>query len=364
MDVGDVLRLATTFQSGFASDVFRRHAEMIAVPERLDRLPREPFHPSDEIVLLGRVLSAARKHETLLLFSSRGYLKPELAACLMLGLLPRRVRPTLIVYGEMFQPSSSAVGILERRFMSLLKRVVDRFIVFSDGERTAFSQAWGVRLEKIHACRAFVPLVEDEEESAVAPEPGKEREALASLGVADRPYVFAGGSSFRDYAPLIEAARTLPDIPFVIATRNLAAHGDLPPNVHEASLERSAYRALLNGAHAVVVPLQVDVTRASGLFTYLRAMELGKPTIVSNSLGAAEYVAHGRTGWVVDPTPEAYAQTIAHVLDPSSHEEVQRVARSAQASVRELFTLDAYVERLLPLLKDARASSESSRSTA
>lgn len=331
---------ATTFQSGFADAEFARRAMRIEVPEVLDRLPRAGFSPWAELLLFARVLRAAAGHRALLLFSSRGYLKPELLAAACIGLAPRAWRPSIVFFGEMYEPSGGARGALERFAVRLARRGIARFVLFSDAEHAPFHEAWGVPHERIATCRCFLPA-----DAAIEP--------AAALPNTDRPYVFSGGSSFREFAPLIEAARRLADVRFVIA----AAPHDLPPhlpdNVTLASLERDHYRPLLEHAAVVVVPLRTDLRRAAGMYTYLRAMQLGKPVIVSDSIGVREYVEDGRTGFVVAPTAEAYEAAIRSALDPVRRAAVRQMGERAAAAVERHFTIGPYATRMLEIVDDA-----------
>lgn len=333
---------ATTFASGFADSEFARRAERIVVPPVLDRLPRAGYAPWAEVTLLVRVLAAAVRHRTLLLFSSRGYTKPELLACAIFGILPRALRPLTVLYGEMYEPSSGLKGSFERMAMRLAKRGIARFVLFSNDEHEVFRSSWGVEAERISTCHCFLP-------AEPATEPSTE------LSIGPEPYVFSGGSSFRDFGPVVEAARLLPDVRFVIAASEESLPGDLPSNVALGSLERDHYRPLLEGAAAVIVPLRTDLRRAAGMFTYLRAMQLGKPVIVSDSLAVREYVEDGRTGIVVQPTAEAYATAITRVLDPAGRAAMHALGERAAQDVERRFTIEPYASRMLTIIDDARS---------
>ncbi|MFO7546975.1 MAG: glycosyltransferase [Trueperaceae bacterium] len=332
---------ATTFASGFADDEFARRAERIVAPAVLDRLPRAAFSPWAEFTLLFRVLAAAARHRTLLLFSSRGYLKPELLAAALFGLLPVGWRPTVVFYGEMYEPSGGVRGTFERLAMRMAKRGIARFVLFSNDEHGPFQEAWGVNGERVTTCHCFLP----EEPSTKAPD---------ELPVSEGPYVFSGGSSFREFEPVIDAARLLPSVRFVIAAAPSSLPPDLPPNVSLGSLERDHYRPLLENAAVVVVPLRTDLRRAAGMFTYLRAMQLGKPVIVSDAIAVREYVDDGHTGMVVAPTGEGYATAIARALDPANVLAMTAMGEDAAQDVERRFTIRPYAARMLGIIDDAR----------
>lgn len=338
---------ATTFHSGLAEETFARRATPIAVPEILDRLPRVGFRPYAEFTLFFRVLRAMRRHHKLLLFSSRGYAKPELLAAVAIGLLPRSWRPTVVFYGEMYEPSAGLRGAFERLAMRLAQPGIARYVLFSDAEHAPFKDAWRIPSDRVATCHCFLP------EEPATPK-------ADDLLIPAVPYVFSGGSSFRDFGPVIGAARLLSDTHFVIAADRNSLPSDLPANVSVASLERDHYRPLLEAAATVVVPLSTDLRRAAGMFTYLRAMQLGKAVIVSDAIAVNEYVDDERTGIVVTPTAKSYAEAIRYTMDPANQESVWAMGARAAEAVERRFTIGPYATRMLAILDEATRLAEGS----
>lgn len=148
-------KFATTFVDGYDHPKFKAAARKIDVPTRLDSLSKKEFFFRDEALLFWRVIRAAIEEDTLLLFSSRGRLKPELLAMAFMGLWPQRLRPTIAMYGEMFEPNFGLRHWVERFIMMLVDRAVHRYIVFSRDEIKVFSHTWGVREDKIRVCHQF-----------------------------------------------------------------------------------------------------------------------------------------------------------------------------------------------------------------
>jgi glycosyltransferase involved in cell wall biosynthesis len=167
--------------------------------------------------------------------------------------------------------------------------------------------------------------------------------------------VFAGGNSHRDYAALLEAARLVPERWFVIATHLLEGYA-LPANVTAAAVTHHEFVRLLRGAHTVVVPLVEGLRRSTGHQTYLNAMLLGKPTIVTDTLGVADHVRAGETALVVPGTAEAYAQAISWTFDPANAEAVANLAAEAASDVAARFTFANHVGALLAVVDEAAAS--------
>jgi glycosyltransferase involved in cell wall biosynthesis len=240
-------------------------------------------------------------------------------------LLARRRRPPPIVVAETAWDVGSAplsnllgrsgfgLGGVARLGVRALDGDHVTYVVFSQEERRLFAGSFGVPLDRI-ACVKFAHSLWSRADSPTS----------------DGGYVFAGGDSLRDYGTLIEAARGL-GAPVRIATnRDL---GELPENVTGGPVTLDEYHELIAGARVVAVPMQRG-RRAAGLLTYLNAMALGKPVIVTDSPAVGEYVEPGRTGVVVPPAdPSALRDALAWALDPENQADVRAMGERARASV-------------------------------
>ncbi|MCA9926554.1 MAG: glycosyltransferase family 4 protein [Anaerolineales bacterium] len=328
-----------TTVGGWGDERFLNRARPIPFSKKLDKIPRTKFYPLAEFALFQRVLLAALRHDVLLLFSSRGYLKPELLATAVIGLLPRFLRPRIIFYGEMFEPNSGLRRWLERGLMRLANRGVFRFALHSHAEILVFAQTWHIDPAKIRATGFFNKHAKPD---TVIPHQQRER------------HIFAGGTSFRNYEPLIAAARLMPNTDFVICTNRLDDRTDLPPNVRAGLVSPDEYDRLIATAAAVVVPLQQDVHRITGMLTYLQAMWMKKPVIVSDTLGAREYI-DAQTGLIVDGSPESYVDAIRFVTDPAQTAVIDAMCQRAHDTVLDQFTVAHHVDKLLAVVDEAFA---------
>ena len=86
----------------------------------------------------------------------------------------------------------------------------------------------------------------------------------------------------------------------------------------------------------------------------LEAMACGAPVIAVDAGGPRETVLHGETGWLVPPTPEAFADAMIRVA--SEGEPIPGVRLAARARA-ERFTWDRFVQRLDDVM-EAVASQE------
>ena len=99
-------------------------------------------------------------------------------------------------------------------------------------------------------------------------------------------------------------------------------------------------RALLARAACVVY---TPVAEHFGLVP-VEAMAAARPVIAVNHGGPTETIVHGKTGWLTDPRPDAFADAIATVLgDPVA---ARRMGEAGWAHVRTNFSRAAFGERM------------------
>lgn len=229
---------------------------------------------------------------------------------------------------------SRLLGVVAPVLARLLVRLADSgrvtWCVLSRAEVANFPDTWGVG----HGRVVFTPFAH-----------------TLWRGEARRDYpsgnhLFSGGNSLRDY-DLLAAACAGIAVPVVVACsswrpRTAPAGFDVAPRTHEQFI------ALLAGSRAVVLCLQPG-TRSTGQQTYLNAMALGRPVIVTDTPGVRDHIEDGVTGVVVAPTTEAVRAAVRDVLDPTRRETYQTMGARAREAVRDRFTDVSYRRRLLSL---------------
>ncbi len=263
-----------------------------------------------------------------------GGLHPDVLALAAIGLWPAR-RPTIVLMGEMWQPDPGLRGLIQRTLVRLADRAVRLYAVFSHDERELFPANWGVDPAKIRIVHYFASI----------------READLDGPVCSEGFVFSGGTSMRDYEPLLAAARELPDVRFVLATDQLEGRHDLPPNVQAGRVSHREFMNLLRKASVVVVPLRGGLRRGAGQQTYLNAMWLGKPVVVSRAPAVVDHIDDGRTGVVVDGSPASYAEAIRDLLDDP--DTARAIGAAAAREVRGRFTYRRHIDGMLDVLDEA-----------
>ncbi|MDD2921800.1 MAG: glycosyltransferase family 4 protein [Anaerolineales bacterium] len=292
----------------------------------------------DEVKRVFAILESAKRHDALLLNSSSGRIHPDVLAIILLGF--KRSRPLIALHGDMWQPNRGFRALMDRLLIYLADRAVDRYIVLSSEEIEKFPLLWRVDKSKIRCCQYFFSLTEEE---------------LAAPAPPDGNHVFAGGNSLRDYEPLIEAARRMPKQRFVIASRLLEGRTDLPANIRAGQVSHAEFVNLMKSAAAVVVPLKKGLSRSSGQQTYLNAMALRKPVIVSEVFGVNDHIQNGESGLVVDGSSESFVKALTWALDSANTEAVARMVDRAQRAAQTQFTKERHVRKLIALMDELAA---------
>ncbi len=305
----------------------------------------------DDLVQMIAVLRAALSEATLVLDSQVGRLQPDLVACVLIGIFwPRRKKPAIVMFGDMWQRRRGIKGRLQRSLIRLADRAVTLYAALSQAEVAIFPETWGVGDGKIR----FVPYM--------ATLSGTEASALTRLASCGapraRPLVFAGGDSLRDYDPLIKVAARMPGCDFVLATSLLDGHKSLPANLTAGFVSHERYNEMFAAADIVVVALRRDLTRSTGHQTYLNSLLLAKPTIVADSPGVRDYLGDGTdaliVALIVDGSLESYERAITFALDPQNAAAVSAMAEAGRVLVANHYAFEDHVAALLEVVDEAQ----------
>jgi len=99
------------------------------------------------------------------------------------------------------------------------------------------------------------------------------------------------------------------------------------------------------------VPLREGMLRSAGQQTYLNAMVLGKPVVVSDVPGTRDHIVDGQTGLIVPPADsDALARTLRWAADPANAESLRCIGIRARDTTLAAAGPDAYVRQLLDVV--------------
>jgi hypothetical protein len=277
-----------------------------------------------EIVDPISVVRRARHHEAVVLNGS--VRADQLAAALVAR---RRKRPAVVLADSTWKDTGAA----RRTAIRAIDHRDAHYCVLSQEEATLFPATWGVAPERVHVTPFHWVLDESEVE-----------EVPDTDGT-----IFAGGDSLRDYRPLLEAAEGLA-AGVTIASRSRAP-ARAPANVTIGELDQRRYEERLRSASIVVVALAPRRDRSAGQQTYLNAMVLGKPVVVTDALGVRDYVEDRRTGLIMPPGDAAAMRAaLDWLVDPDNAGQVRAMGERARAVALERFGPEQYVRSLLAVL--------------
>lgn len=286
---------------------------------------------------LRALMRAARSHRVVVLNGSLAGRVQPLAAVAM-GRLRRP--PRVILTDCTWKAGTPPLSSRARR---LALRGLDgphvSYCVLSSFEREQFARTWGVDPARVRFTPWYVGLPD---------------EVIENPPDGDDGHVFAGGDSLRDYGSLLLAADRVM-APIIIASRTLSPL-DHAPNVHAGPVSPERFAHLAGRAATVVVPLEDRHDRSAGQFTYLNAMALGKPVVVTDAPGVRDYIDHGRTGLVVAPgDATGLTDAINWTLNAETRPAALAMGSRAREDVLRRFSADRYVACLLDVVAEVQA---------
>ncbi len=238
-------------------------------------------------------------------------------------------------------PHSMRRSLMRRAFAT-----VDRFIVFSEFERTLYADYFHFPVERFEMLHWGV----------------REPEGLACgvLPPADSnsPAICAVGSQARDYATLLEAMRRIPHIPLVLVATPANLRGlAVPPNVTvKLNIPRREAEAIVRQSRFMVLPLS-HARVPCGHVTMVTAMYCSRALVATESSGISDYLIAGQNGLTVPPGDAAAMAAAIEQLwnDPATATRLGNTGRAwALAHCTEEQTI-GYVRNLIHRVRAGEA---------
>jgi glycosyltransferase involved in cell wall biosynthesis len=232
------------------------------------------------------------------------------------GLLRRRRSQRLLVLNPILHHGA---GTARQRVLLTALRRADGVVLYSRRARDA-AAALGLDPAKLR----YVPLGVN-----------ARRERVSAPGA----YFLAAGREYRDWRTLAEAIAPLDVVVKVVGPRARRVADALEVVDLE---DRGAFLDLLEGAAALVVPLQGD-DRQAGQLAVLDAMSLGRAVIATRGMGTEDYVTP-ETGILVPPRdPAALRRAILALRDP---ELATTMGAAALRAARTTLSLERFVREI------------------
>lgn len=230
--------------------------------------------------------------------------------------------------------------LLKRSLFTWLDKAVSKYVVWASREIADYSRIFQLPAEKFR----FIPYHMTIDLSRFPRGRGEH-------------YIFSGGNFARDYATLAEAVRGLP-VNVVIACSNSAALNGIsfPDNVKVVGVNHEQFMNLMAASSINVVPLRQGLLHSGGQQTFLNAMALGKPVIVTDPEGARDYIEDGVDGLLVPAgDPLQLRQAILQLLNDRQFADI--MGRRASLRARRHDT-EAHLSAIARLAKDVALNVE------
>lgn len=230
-------------------------------------------------------------------------------------------------------PRGPRRNVMRRAFSS-----IDRFVVFSEFERSLYADYFRIPLARFAMLHWGV-----RDPFTAVPDNVSTRNDSTSDAIC------AVGSQGRDYATLMEAMRRVPRIPLVLVATPASLRGlAIPPNVTvRQKVPLSEAQAVIRRSRFMVLPL-LHSRVACGHVTLVTAMFCARAVIATDSRGISDYLVPGHTGLTVPPDdPALLAAAIEKLWDDP--EMATRLGHNGRALALEQCTEEktiAYVRDL------------------
>lgn len=227
---------------------------------------------------------------------------------------------------------------MKKLMFKIIDCSVSKYVVWASRERETYSAAFSLPKDKL----VFIPY----------------HHTINGIDIRGSygDYLFSGGSSGRDYVTLIESVRGLP-VKLVIACTNgeLFEGLDIPDNVVIEGFNHREYLEKMAGCRINIVALAPNQLHSAGQQTFLNSMFLGKPTIVLDPEGAADYIDHGIDGLLVEPgNPQMLRKAILSLLEDP--EESRRIGSKARQRAM-LHSTEAHFQKIVSVAKEVVVAS-------
>jgi glycosyltransferase involved in cell wall biosynthesis len=227
-----------------------------------------------------------------------------------------RFRPVHVMYDCYWYHGSW----LRRAAMRFCLREVDLCVVWTRVECARYAREYGLPISKFAFVRHHHTL------------------KRYQFDIADDGYLFTGGNSDRDYRLFFDAVRDL-QFPCILATNlpSLLKGLVTSPNVRIVNASPTEFRQLMAKSRVVVIPMRANLLRTGGQQTFLNAMCMRKPVILTDPEGGADYIQNGKTGLLVPyGDPVALRDAIRELWD--NPEEARALGDSGYDSAVQLTT--------------------------
>lgn len=209
---------------------------------------------------------------------------------------------------------------------------IRKIIVLSNSERDYYAKLFDVAPELFYCTHIGVPDISD----TITRRPNNNKFYL-SVGRSNRDYKFLRDSWDPEWGRL-----------FVVSDSYKEQHKEGIICLNNCF--GKDYHQILADCYAQIIPLD-DVNISSGSLSFLTAMMLSKPTIVTENATVYDYITDKQDGMIIKKTKEGLHRAIEYLNDEKNYQEICKQARSTYANNFSEYALGCDIGTLIEKLK-------------
>ena len=223
---------------------------------------------------------------------------------------------------------------LKKIYFYLINRIVVQIQALSKEEVFFYSEAFGIPTNKFVVIPFSTTLIG------------------YNFLQKNRNFLLSGGSSYRDYETLIDAAKKFP-IPLEIGLpkgSNLISKESIGKDsniIVHSGLTRAEFIEKTSECTLFLLSVSPDLKRSVGDQSILNAMYYGKIVIATDSIGPRNYIKNGVNGFLVpESNADAWVNVVNHVLNLDVND-YKRITSNAIYTDQVIFSEKNRIKRVL-----------------
>lgn len=247
-----------------------------------------------------------------------------------------KIFPKLYIMTFIYKPKKGLVGKIYFKFIesTLNSKYIEKVICFSKYEIQYYSNLFNVQVEKFDYCIYGI----DSEINSFS-----NKDIVRDT--TNNKYFLSVGRSNRDYEFLINSLEN--------SKYNIVILCDELKNLKKNNIEiynnifGENYLSYLKKCTAVVITLK-DENISSGQLVFLKAMELGKPVIITKSNTINEYIIDGYNGLIINKDKNSLLEAMSKLLTNSKY--YNEISNNALDYYKERFSFDSFVKSIANII--------------
>lgn len=240
--------------------------------------------------------------------------------------------PKIIVMTFIYRPKGGLIGKIYYKFMKYIvsSKYIEKLICFSESEVEHYSKIFNLDSEKISYC-----LYGDRE---------KIKYSHIKSNVS-KPYFLSAGRSNRDYNFLINSLR---DTNYEVCIICDKLKNEKISNIKiENNVYGEQYLEYMKNCFAIIIPLEDEII-SSGQLVFLKAMEYGKPVIITKNKSVNSYIINGYNGLIIEKDKSQLIQAME--LLKTNKDIYDKLSQNAIEYFNSNFTIEAFANRIAEII--------------